>query len=389
MKNKCNTVINLIITMLASIIPILLIYTLIHNIKNTGIIERLLDFDIRQQILTTYTLRGVNPYQIKTFKGLENVPDEFSTAPWSLFINNIFYPGYMTRYNAAKYYLIVSIIVLTITYLIIFVKLKNTFNKNTVMLMALIIVSPNILTSIADGNSSAIINCLIVLIILLHKENPIISGILIGLSMTKPQTTLLIILIMLLEKNFIPVITGAIVDICGWIATSILLRTEPITLLIQFMHNDVGNSEQSFYGIFSFLFKYDISRNTVLLLSAILGIVLTLIGYNCFKSINIENKYIHECIIYTPAILCTQFWTYMWNNDKFMLAIPIIAYLFLMFKTNRKRYIILICILNSTLFIYALVNGLFYIKYSISVLAIIFIYFDFILNTEKRIRFAK
>lgn len=390
MRDNKKTLINLIYMVVFNI-PIIMILKayIIKRLDIQWLIESIIKTDSRQQILTTYALNRVNPYTVSSHNGLESIPDDFITSPWGLSIGNIFYPGFITRYMEAHYWLLLAIITFIVTTIIVVMALKSEFGNDTITLVIAMLASLNFVCSIQYGNASTIINCLLVMIVLFNKDYKVVTGILIGICMIKPQSTALICLILLLEKNIIPLIIGASIDILGWMTTSILVKTNPITLLIQFLTNGVDGYPDAFYGILTFLTKFGVPRSLTIIGSAIIGITLTIYGYKRTKDIEVENKYIRNCIIFSPAILCTQFWTYMWTNDKHMLLVAIIVYAWMLCKgkgLQRLLNLIPIILLNTTYVIYEIVwdASRICIGHTISVIPIILIYIDLIVNTKKQ-----
>jgi hypothetical protein len=127
----------------------------------------------------------------------------------------------------------------------------------------------------------------------------------------------------------------------GLIASSIMLKTNPITLIIQFFGEHVGyytDDNFPFNGILSVLSLFGINDHIVLFGSMIIGIILILYGYFKLKNIDIKSKYIREIVIFAPSIICSMFWCYGWNLDRMPLSIIVLLLMF-MFMNHQSHIV--------------------------------------------------
>lgn len=299
--------------------------------------------DFQHHRITAYVLHGINPYvDLTSLKDtVGKIPWNFATSPWGLTLNNLFYPGYLPENIGVVYYIILSLLFFTITTVCVYKYCREFMGDCKRYVILICITGLGFFYSISCGNSSSIIGCMLVLAIIYHDKYPIISGVLLGFAMTKPQYAGLICLTLLLEKKFKPLITCSLVCIAGYASSCILLKTGPLTLLKQFLDSPVGG-ESVYYGILSFLKAFNYSKLVILTGSALIGILLTVFGYKTIKNIKVESTHLQKFLLFCPAIFCTQIWSYMFNNDTFMLIIPVIVLLFLWindYPHGKKLYI--------------------------------------------------
>lgn len=305
--------------------------------------------DIRQRLLNAYTLKHINPYIDKSALSntIGKIPEDYATSPWGLTLQNVFYLPFTKSKYAALYLVCLSIIVLILLYKVTVRYFKNITRERLFVISIIYSTFLSIMMALESGNMSAILCCFVIYIVLYHKEHPVVSGIMLGFCLIKPQMCLLICIVILLERELLPLIIAAILDMIGYAATCILLNTNPIVLLEQFLHCNVGFTDgvTPSYGIFSFLFMFNIPSFVVLYLSMLIGIILTILGYYIMKNKRIENPYIKNIALFTPSLLCLQFWSYSWNLDKTVI-IPVIILMTIIYL-NISLYVIPIffCIL--------------------------------------------
>jgi hypothetical protein len=177
---------------------------------------------------------------------------------------------------------------------------------------------------------------------MIHKKHPYLAGILLAFAMIKPQTAGLVVLVMLFEKRFKTISTIGVIDSIGYIIACVILKISPITLMQQFLNANTGGSH-AYVGIFSFLYLHGhgIDKMQILIMSMVLGTFLTTMGYVNIRKIHC-NENLHNFLIFIPALLCTQFWSYAFDTNKGLLIIPMIVliYLFLTSKDIKNNLIL-------------------------------------------------
>ena len=143
--------------------------------------------------------------------------------------------------------------------------------------------------------------------------------------MTKPQESALICLAFLLQKRFMPLIVGALVDVAAWLWVSLHTGTSMFELLIEFFRaGDVFITRNTPYsGIFTtFIADHSLS----LYFSMATGISLAAtFGYFYSKHKN-APKIFDSCW----AHMISVFWCYSTSSNHYILVLPSIACLYVM-----------------------------------------------------------
>lgn len=304
--------------------------------------------DFKQQILCIYTLNGFNPYtEIDAMSStVGSVPEGFATSPWGLILGNLFYPAWLPSKEGSMYLLLFSAITIIITCFYLMAYFEK-FYKNYIWIVPfLMCTTPSLFLAVCNRNASAVISCLIMLIILLDKKHDTTVGILLGICMIKPQMCGLMCVILLFEKRIKPLIVAAIIDISAFAAVCILIEENPLTLLFQFINCDVGFNDGNvpFRGIFSFLMVFGTDASVVTILSGIFGICLTIIGYQILKKHPVENTFLQRILIFSPALICSHIWSYGWNIDKGPLAVLVICLTILFIRLEKYDGLLFACI---------------------------------------------
>ncbi len=289
-------------------------YFLLLELKNFWWAAQYPLFDFHGQwALCVYTLRGVDPYSIIGIKTplieeIGIIPAGWSTTPWGLVLGNFFYPGFLEWLDAVKYFILLNIFLLLATALV----LKKFFPLAAMILPAFF---ASFFISMYFGNAGAVICCLLILSCIFADELPILSGLLIGVAMVKPQVALPICFALLLRKNFKVLLTAAIMNFLAWGAAALMTNQSPITLLTEFFSVKTGGNVV-FSGLFSLVFPED--KSLAMLTSMFAGCLFIWLTWRLgFK----DKKIFWAC----PAYLATTFFAYSFHNEFFILILPALA----------------------------------------------------------------
>jgi hypothetical protein len=292
--------------------------------------------DFIQQLITAYVYNGVNPYtdMDALASTIGEIPANYATSPWGLTLGNLFYCGFTSMKNAYIWFLILSVLSIIIASIIAFKYCD--FLSNKYIILPLFYFSYGLFGQQILANASCIIDCFILISIMIHKKHPYLAGILLAFAMIKPQTAGLVVLVMLFEKRFKTISTIGVIDSIGYIIACVILKISPITLMQQFLNANTGGSH-AYVGIFSFLYLHGhgIDKMQILIMSMVLGTFLTTMGYVNIRKIHC-NENLHNFLIFIPALLCTQFWSYAFDTNKGLLIIPMIVLIYL-FLTSKKQ----------------------------------------------------
>ena len=299
-----------------------------------------------------YTLKGFNPFlyagKEAPINGLEKVSENFAAVPWSLTLGNFFYAGFLPVRFASIYNTFMHLIVYLFTAALIYKTLAKKFTAKITLLLSLLPLAHfSYMYSLWFGNDGGIICLLILDALILARKKPYFSGVLIALSMCKPQVGGLFCLVMLLRGYWKTLITGAFIDIISWFAASVCINTPMLELLKQSLFRGV-NGDNRYLGILSPLMFLDINRTVIMLCNILIGIAYTLIFYYWFSRYKKTFGNTFNVIIYFPACIASNVWMYKNGCDYLILvyASALIVFMCTFEKLSRRDfYISLLCML--------------------------------------------
>ena len=285
--------------------------------------------------ICVYTLLGADPYELRGVvpplsEDVGQIGVDFMTSPWGCFLGNIFYPGYLPFEVIGKYFIAANVAFLLLTAYIV-LKYLQSINVSKILrceLLILLIFSPAFWRAIHQGNCASMIGCLILMACFLHREFPILSGIFLGFAMIKPQTALIICFAFLLIKSFKPIIIAATLDIFGWLVTSVLINKTPLVILHEFLTGEVGGFA-AYRGILTFWYEYLPSQQIIMPLSMLIGVIFVLIMHYFLRDCE------SDLIKLFPAIVASTFWSYSWENERFILFILILICITLLLHSHN------------------------------------------------------
>lgn len=299
--------------------------------------------------ICAYTLKGMDPFALaisgeKPIEAIGTIPPSFSTVPWACTLGNVFYPGFLSFEVAQIYITILQLVVCAVSVIIVYNKCKEYTDSNLLLLIILMFVGHFCFVySWTLGNNGAIISLLIIDAICISEKHPYICGVLIAFAMVKPQIAAIICIVFLLNKQWKPIVVGAVIDILGWVATSVITSTPFMTLFNECMTSGTS-SERHYYGVLSPLTFLGIDETIVLGLCAVTGITYTIVLWYYLKKKGIDST----IATYVPACIASTIWIYKNGPDYMMVVIASLMFICICLnkKVTIKDYVVsLICIL--------------------------------------------
>ena len=269
--------------------------------------------------LTAYALHGIDPYPLigadyAAIDSIGTIPKGWGTSPWGLLLGNIIYPGFMSLENAIRFFVAVNIILIIITSLSAFFKFQKTSIHLGIYAFLCAIFSFWFMQSFTLGNAGAGICCLLLLVIFYYDTHPDLAGVLLGLSMIKPQTALIVCFALFLMKKYRVVVISSVIVFLSLLIVSILIQNNPVNLIVEFLNAGIGSNE-SYSGIFTLMF---INKPFMaMLLSMLVGVLLTVF----FNYLLPPNLY--KAFYFYPACLISTFWSYSFFNEFYILLLPL------------------------------------------------------------------
>lgn len=299
--------------------------------------------------ICAYTLKGMDPFALaisgaKPIESIGSIPSSFSTVPWACTLGNVFYPGFMSFEAAQIYITVLQLVVCAVSVIIVHNKCKDYTEHKTLLLIILTFIGHFCFVySWSLGNNGAIICLLVIDAICICEKHPYICGVLIAFAMVKPQIAAIVCIVFLLNKQWKPIVVGAVIDILGWIATSVITKTPFMTLFGECMTSGTS-SDRHYYGVLSPLTFLGVNKTLVLLLCAMTGILYTIILWYYLKKKGIDAT----IATYVPACIASTIWIYKNGPDYMMVVLASVLFIYVCLdkRVTLKDYIVsLICIL--------------------------------------------
>lgn len=291
------------------------------------------DFDGHHTICA-YVLKGVNPFplegvQTPYIQELGTIPNGWATVPWGLVLENIFYTGFLSLRTSHLYFILLTFFTIVFLEYEIFKALKSESKQFRIEAMLLTLTSYQFWVALHhNGNCGGIICCFIIIACLRSDKNPLFTGILLGIAMTKPQISALICVSFLLQKRWKAIAVAALLDIFAWIVSAMLTKTNPLTLLEEFFASNVGGGNQ-FNGILTLAGSLFPNARLTMAFSMAIGIALVIAFHFSL------HKTPLPFFRFYPACIIATFWSYTFWNDNFIMLIPILTCLYVMLSANK------------------------------------------------------
>ena len=294
--------------------------------------------------ISRYTLLGYDPFPLigkkALLKSVGKIPSGFATVPWCCVMGTVFYGAFLPLAQAKIYLWVLHFAAYIVTGAVVYHKFRGKFSNKLLTLLLLLIGGHfSFMYSLRYGNSGAILCCLCILAICLTDSKPWIAGICMGFAMTKPQISMIICLVWLLDRKWKPLFTAAVIDIAGWGATSVITGTSPILLLKETLSSGTVSPKQ-YLGLFGFLQMFGMNSTLILLLNMIVGILFTAGGWFYLKKkCGVSDG---SLILYAPACAASTFWMYK-NGTDYLILVFVAAffiYLCLEREISRKHFLL-------------------------------------------------
>ena len=292
------------------------------------------------RLLAQLARGGVNPYDYIGASELPEVLKDIGTAdysynvtPWGLIIGNIYYFGFLNLNTAIKSFLSLYAVSFTLLLICLYYKAEKIYDdKRFVLLLLLIAIgSPNFTVGIHTRNVSGILSCMLLIAWIICDDHPIITGIILGIVMTKPQEGGLICFAFLLTKRFLPLIIGAVIDIAAWFYMSVLTKTSMIALLQEFFGRfSVAGGENRNSGLFTLVFENPTLATICSMTAGIILVTLFTRYYSAHRKSDIPEDFT-LCFAY----MFSPIWCYSTNAAHYILLLPTIVCLYIMMKSEK------------------------------------------------------
>ena len=284
--------------------------------------------------------RGVNPYD---YIGASELPEvlkdigtsdySYNVTPWGLIIGNIYYFGFLELHTAIKCFLTLYAVSFALLLICLYFKAKEIYEDKGFILFLLLLTigSPNFTVGIHARNVSGIFGCLLLIAWIICDDHPIITGIILGIVMTKPQEGGLICFAFLLQKRFLPLIIGAVIDIAAWFYMSVLTGRGMIELIQEFFSRfSVAGGENRNSGLFTLAFENPTIATICSMITGMILVIAFLRYYSAYRKSDVPEEF-SLCFAY----MFSPIWCYSTNSAHFILLLPAIVCLYLMMRSEK------------------------------------------------------
>lgn len=316
---------NKLIILSLSTLSLAIITIVLHLIENGGI-----GFADHQWLWAecVCTLRGIDSAEaIKNGVFVQDVtlPASTSTLPWTKILGIVLHGSFLNFKYSKIYYALLNTIVLSGMFAMVYHYMHNyTKSKKNAIACVLLMLSSWYHTDFLINNNNATMVCaFIIMAILLQDNHEYLSGVLVACAMVKPQIVLPFCIVWVLKKKWKLLATASTIDAVCWGASGIITGVSPLRQISNILNMRVDMSEEYLvYGIFDALRFAGVSSITILVMSMVLGCLVTIVGYHvCEKLLPNRYLWIHWSL---PAVV-SVFWCYKSQCDYNILMIVALA----------------------------------------------------------------
>jgi hypothetical protein len=274
--------------------------------------------------------------ETSALESVGEIPAGFSTVPWACVFGSVFYGGFLPFSVARVYTLALHFVSLIATCVVLYKTFSNAVpEKGKWCLVLLPCVHFSFMYSVHYGNAGGIICCLLVIAFCISDRWPILSGVLLGLSMMKPQVAAIICLAFLIRKQWKALCVAAAIVITGWAVSAWMTATEPSTLLRQTLEYGTAAPTQ-YLGLLNNLKYIGVDSTLILLLNMVLGCTYTLWLMAYLKK---KNHYAANSVFaFVPACLASVFWIYKNGTDYLIVTYAAVFFVLLLTRREMKLW---------------------------------------------------
>lgn len=278
-----------------------------------------------------YVLKGLYPYNINpqdVISTIGKIDPYMVTVPWAWILGNVINPGFLSFEYAKFYALVISILTIIISAIIAYHyilcdldagKLKK-YKRFALILFATLVIDSQYPWSwgVMMGNQGILVGCFLFISVCVYKKHPYIAGILLSISMIKPQAALIFVFTFLFMKKFKVFFTALIVGGISYLMALIFTGQNFFKPIIDTFH--AGTSLGAvFFGLFDYLKNFNVSINLILVMDMVAGIIYLILYVRKSYSMGINDS----LTIFSGVAIASTFWFYKQPHDYIILIIPL------------------------------------------------------------------
>lgn len=284
------------------------------------------DFDLRW-MEGAYFIRGIDPFESISgglaLEGIGKIPSYAGSMPWAYTLGCLlvfpFFPLGVARVCSMVLYLILTGVAGVFVW-------RSMQCKNIVTVFSLL-GTWAMASTFMLGNYGGLCCLLIIISMCIYQKHPVAAGILLGFALVKPQVGGLFVITYLLLGEWIVVATAAGLCIAGWAAAAIILRENPVAMLMQiwqqsgtYVKVDINT------GLFTFMRNFGVGNGVILICGAVVGIALMTFCFIKLRPFFAKRSDI-VFLPFLPAALLEPSWFFSHPFDTLTLAlVPIILF---------------------------------------------------------------
>lgn len=284
------------------------------------------DFDLRW-MEAAYFIRGYDPFLSisggLTIDEIGLIPEYAGSMPWAYPMGCLLVFPFLPRATARICGAVLFLAVGAAAAVMVWRRLEN---KNVTTAFALL-ASWSTASTFMSGNYGGMCSLLIILSVCIYKKHPIGAGLLLALSLVKPQIGgLFVITYLLMGQWAVVAMAGAACILC-WGIASLAVRMSPIDMLAEIwtQSGSYQNVEIN-TGLFTFMRNFGLGNGVILICGAVVGIGIMTFCYFRLKPLIKEKEEI-VFLPFLPAAMLQPLWFFSHPFDLMTLALPLLILL--------------------------------------------------------------
>lgn len=284
------------------------------------------DFDLRW-MEDAYFIRGFDPFLSISgdlvIDEVGKIPEYAGSMPWAYPMGCLLVFPYLPRETARIFGAVLFLILGASAGIMVWRRLEN---KNVITAFSLL-AAWSAATTFMSGNYGGMCSLLIILSICIYKKHPIAAGILLSLSLVKPQVGGLFVLTYLLMGQWIVVFMAGAVCILCWGIASIVVKMSPIAMLTEIwtQSGSYQNVEIN-TGLFTFTRNLGLPNGVILISGAVVGIAIMIFCFFRLRPLMKEREDI-VFLPFLPAAMLQPLWFFSHPFDIMTLSLPLLILL--------------------------------------------------------------
>lgn len=276
--------------------------------------------------------------------------------PWGRILGNLICPGFL-KFEVAKwwtFWLLILLCVITSNEGFKRIYHQTEDKAKVLSMLGLAYLMPFYWRDmLIYFNVGGVICFLLIWMVFLLDNHPYLAGILLAISMMKPQNALPFVIILMLEKRWKTLVSAAGFDVGAWITCAVMTRVNPINQVLYTLGRSTEEEPYYFwFGLMDPMRHFGISSNLAMLVSMILGVGILLGLYKVMKNADLRAN---PVVVYAGAAVISTVWMYKSKSDFVVIVLAsmlALDYFLIGEKTNKNtvKCLVILALLNILVF---------------------------------------